>query len=99
MLPRKTHSSAHSSWIPISPPRTSTCLSWRPIWDGPKTAWRACSAGRVAAGPNQILAALVHACRYCGLLDASVAAHDLAIRLDPAIETSVLYTVLRTRTL
>ena len=38
-----------------------------------------------------ILAALVHACRYCGLLEASVAAHDLAVRLDPATETSVLY--------
>lgn len=39
----------------------------------------------------EILAALVHVCRYCGLLDASVAAHNLAMRLDPAIETSVLH--------
>jgi tetratricopeptide (TPR) repeat protein len=42
-------------------------------------------------GEPEILAALVHACRYCGLLDASIAAHDLAMQLDPATETSVLY--------
>jgi DNA-binding winged helix-turn-helix (wHTH) protein len=42
-------------------------------------------------GEPEILAALVHACRYCGLLDASIAAHDLAMQRDPATETSVLY--------
>ena len=35
---------------------------------------------------------LVHACRYTGLLDASVAAHEEARRLDPTIQTSVLNT-------
>jgi DNA-binding winged helix-turn-helix (wHTH) protein/tetratricopeptide (TPR) repeat protein len=40
----------------------------------------------------EIHAALVHTCRYCGLLDASIAAHDLTMRLDPATETSVLHT-------
>jgi TolB-like protein/Tfp pilus assembly protein PilF len=40
----------------------------------------------------EILAGLVHACRYCGLLDASVAAHHQAVRFDPTIPTSVLYT-------
>jgi eukaryotic-like serine/threonine-protein kinase len=39
-----------------------------------------------------LYAGLVHACRYCGLLDASVAAHDLAKRLDPQIATSVAQT-------
>ena len=39
----------------------------------------------------EILAGLVHACRFCGLLDASVAAHNMAMRLDPSTETSVLY--------
>ena len=39
-----------------------------------------------------IFAALVHACRYGGLLDASVAAHETASRLDPTIATSVLHT-------
>jgi hypothetical protein len=34
----------------------------------------------------------VHACRYAGLLDASVAAHEEARRLDPTIPTSVVNT-------
>ena len=37
-------------------------------------------------------AGLVHACRYVGLLAASVAAHEEARRLDPNIQTSVLNT-------
>jgi non-specific serine/threonine protein kinase len=40
----------------------------------------------------QIYAALVHACRYAGLLEASVAAHRQARRLDPTVSTSVLHT-------
>ena len=40
----------------------------------------------------QLYAALVHACRYAGLLDASIAAHRQARRLDPVISTSVLHT-------
>jgi tetratricopeptide (TPR) repeat protein len=40
----------------------------------------------------QIYAALVHACRYAGLLDASIAAHLHARRLDPTVPTSVLHT-------
>ena len=39
-----------------------------------------------------VFAALVHACRYGGLLDASVAAHRAAVRLDPTVATSVLHT-------
>lgn len=35
---------------------------------------------------------LVQACRYCGLLDASVAAHERARALDPNATTSVTYT-------
>lgn len=35
---------------------------------------------------------LVQACRYCGLLDASVAAHERARELDPNVKTSVTYT-------
>jgi len=44
--------------------------------------------------PNdpEIFAGLVHACRYCGLLDASEAAHREARRLDPHLWTSVVYT-------
>ena len=40
----------------------------------------------------ELFAGLVNACRYVGLLDASVAAHDEARRLDPTIQTSVLNT-------
>ncbi len=39
-----------------------------------------------------VFAALVHACRYGGLLGASVAAHHAAVRLDPAVPTSILHT-------
>jgi tetratricopeptide (TPR) repeat protein len=39
-----------------------------------------------------VYAGLVHACRYCGLLDQSIAAHRHARRLDPTATTSVLHT-------
>jgi TolB-like protein len=38
-----------------------------------------------------LFAGLVQACRYCGLLNASVAAHQRARRLDPHVMTSVSY--------
>jgi serine/threonine protein kinase/tetratricopeptide (TPR) repeat protein len=44
------------------------------------------------SGDPELYAALCAVCRYCGLLEASVAAHLLAIRLDPKINTSVLHT-------
>jgi serine/threonine protein kinase len=37
----------------------------------------------------ELFAGLVHACRYCGLLDACFAAHQQARRLDPNIVTTV----------
>jgi serine/threonine protein kinase len=37
----------------------------------------------------EIYAGLVLVCRYCGLLPASVAAHESAIALDPTIKTSI----------
>jgi TolB-like protein/tetratricopeptide (TPR) repeat protein len=40
----------------------------------------------------QLYAALAHACRYAGLLDESVAAHEQAVRLDPLVPSSVLHT-------
>jgi serine/threonine protein kinase/tetratricopeptide (TPR) repeat protein len=40
----------------------------------------------------ELFAALVPACRYCGLLRHSVAAHERAARLDPNIRTSVQHT-------
>ena len=41
-----------------------------------------------------LFAALCHACRYAGLLGASLAAHDEAKRLDPTVPTSVEYSLL-----
>jgi TolB-like protein/predicted Ser/Thr protein kinase len=40
----------------------------------------------------EIYAGLCHVLRYCGLLDASIAAHEHAVRLDPHVKTSVLHT-------
>jgi TolB-like protein len=40
----------------------------------------------------QLLAGLVQACRYCGLLPESLAAHRRARALDPSVPTSVAYT-------
>jgi eukaryotic-like serine/threonine-protein kinase len=41
--------------------------------------------------PN-VFSGLVHACRYCGLLEASAAAHERARQLDPNVQTSVPHT-------
>jgi len=46
-----------------------------------------------AAGAQvDLYVGLVHACRYCGLLEASLAAHENARRLDPQVKTSVNFT-------
>ena len=47
---------------------------------------------RTHVADPELLAGLVSACRYCGLLDASVAAHERAVELDPKIRTSVVHT-------
>jgi eukaryotic-like serine/threonine-protein kinase len=44
----------------------------------------------------ELFAGLVHACRYCGLYEQSVAAHREARRLDPNVPTSIAQTVLMT---
>ena len=51
---------------------------------------------RVRTSPSEpeLFAGLVHACRYCGLLDASEAADERARRLDPNVVTSVAQTFL-----
>src|SRR5687767_7043712 len=63
-----------------------------------------CDAGRAVDAMRRLLqrarravdpehfAGLVHACRYAGLLNASVAAHEEARRLDPGIPTSAINT-------
>jgi TolB-like protein len=42
----------------------------------------------------ELFAGLVHACRYCGLFDEALAAHDEARRLDPNVPTSLDQTLL-----
>jgi tetratricopeptide (TPR) repeat protein len=44
----------------------------------------------------EIFAGLVHACRYCGLSDESIAAHAEARRLDPNVPTGFEQTLLMT---
>jgi serine/threonine protein kinase/tetratricopeptide (TPR) repeat protein len=44
----------------------------------------------------ELFAGLVHACRYCGLFDQSIAAHAEARRLDPNVPTSLDQTLLMT---
>jgi non-specific serine/threonine protein kinase len=50
--------------------------------------------GRVGEGvaDADLFAGLVAACRFCGLYDASLAADERALRLDPTQETSVHHT-------
>lgn len=47
---------------------------------------------RVRTADPEIAAGLVTACRYCGLLDESIAAHRRARALDSRIPTSVMHT-------
>ncbi len=47
---------------------------------------------RARTADPELLAGLVTTCRYCGLLDASVAAHVRALQLEPKLRTSVPHT-------
>ena len=51
-----------------------------------------CGWSSVTAPTQRRFAGLVHALRFCGLLDASRHAHDRARSLDPTIVTSVAHT-------
>jgi TolB-like protein len=44
----------------------------------------------------ELFAGLVHACRYCGLYEQSIVAHEEARRLDPNVPTSADQTLLMT---
>jgi len=46
------------------------------------------------ANDPDLFAGLVHACRYCGLYEQSIAAHAEARRLDPNVPTSIEQTLL-----
>jgi len=47
---------------------------------------------RERAADPELFAGLAHSCRYCGLMQASIAAAEQAQRLDPRIRTSVAHT-------
>ncbi len=53
---------------------------------------RLLSRARSIRTDPELFAGLVHVCRYCGLLEASVSAHKFASELDPTIRTSVCHT-------
>ena len=48
---------------------------------------------RIDRNDPEIFGGLVHACRYAGLLNESLAAHTEALRLDPHASTSVAFTL------
>ena len=48
---------------------------------------------KVTSADADLFAGLVPACRYCGLMDASLAAHSRARQLDPSISTAVMFTL------
>ncbi len=52
-------------------------------------------AGRHGNDPD-LFAGLVHACRYCGLFEQALAAHEEARRLDPNVPTGLEQTILMT---
>ena len=65
---------------------------------GPNALSRLIERASHTADP-ELLAGLVSACRYCGLLDASVAAHARAIELEPKIPTRLRDFIVAARTL
>ena len=58
-----------------------------------KAMVRLLERARVHREDAELFAGLVHACRYSGLFEASVAAHEEARRLDPHVPTSLAYTL------
>jgi serine/threonine protein kinase/tetratricopeptide (TPR) repeat protein len=60
----------------------------------PEATVRLLGRARAQRNDPELFAGLVHACRYCGLLEDSVAAHHEARRLDPHVPTSLPFTLL-----
>jgi serine/threonine-protein kinase len=58
----------------------------------PEAMARLLGLARRRRSDPEVFAALVHCCRYAGLLEVSLAAHREVRRLDPHISTSVSYT-------
>src|SRR5262249_61726092 len=65
---------------------------------GPATSavGRLLAEGTRHGNDPELFAGVVHSCRYCGLLEQSVAAHREARRLDPNVPTSLEQTLLMT---
>jgi eukaryotic-like serine/threonine-protein kinase len=78
--------------LAISPdlPLAHNLYAWVEIDQGRARSAMVRLISRALAGNAQpeLFAALVQACRFCGLLEASAAAHDLARELDPTLATS-----------
>jgi TolB-like protein len=53
---------------------------------------RLLARARLHPSDPELFAGLVLACRFCGLLEASLAAHEQARRLDPGIRSSITHT-------
>jgi len=53
---------------------------------------RLLNRAQVSSNDPELFTGLTQACRYCGLLEASLAAHEQARRLDPQVRTSVAHT-------
>ncbi len=58
----------------------------------PQAMVRLLERAQVGTADPDLYAGLVLACRFCGLVEASVEAHERARRLDPNIRTGVSYT-------
>jgi TolB-like protein/tetratricopeptide (TPR) repeat protein len=59
----------------------------------PDAMARLLRVARETRNDPELFAGLVHACRYSGLLEASLAAHREAQRLDPHLPTGVVHTL------
>ena len=71
--------------------------TWRPISASrSERSLRLVGEAKRHGNDPELFAGLVHACRYCGLFEESLAAHDEARRLDPNVPTGVEQTLLMT---
>jgi tetratricopeptide (TPR) repeat protein len=59
---------------------------------GREAMTRLLARARLGSADQELFVGLSQACRYCGLLKASVAAHERARRLDPHMPTGVAHT-------
>jgi TolB-like protein len=66
------------------------------IGESPRAVVRLLGEATRHGNDPELFAGLVHACRYCGLFEASLAAHAEARRLDPNVPTSIEQTLLLT---